>query len=252
MKRFGVIISVLVILATGCSKNNETGSTSVVTVTTAGTLATLLGSSLKTSKILIVNGTIDARDFVTMRDSMPSLTTLDLSAATIVDYSGTLGTAGTKNMDYPANTVPTLAFHNVTTNTNKTNLTKLSLPGSATAIGDSALMNCSGLATITIPYALVTLGSSAFFGCSGLTTITIPSTVAAIGSYAFFNCGGLTTVTVYTTSPVDLSRSISVFGGVNANTCILYVPTGTKSIYQAASGWSYFNNIVELGGGAAI
>jgi hypothetical protein len=251
MKRFGVIISVLAILATGCSKNNETGSTSVVTVTTAGTLANLLGSSLKTSKKLIVSGTIDARDFVTIRDSMPSLTTLDLSAAKIVDYSGTLGTAGTKNIDYPANTVPTLAFHNATTNANKTALTKLSLPGSATAIGDSALMNCSGLTTFTMPYALVTLGSSAFFGCNGLTEITIPSTVTAIGSYAFFNCSGLTTITVYSSSPINLSRSISVFSGVNANTCILYVPSGMKSTYQAAIGWSYFTLIAELGGGVA-
>ncbi len=250
MKRFGIMISVLSILLTGCSKNNETGNTSVITVTTAGTLSTLLGLSLKTSKTLIVKGTIDARDFVTIRDSMPALTTLDLSAATIVDYSGTLGTAGTQNRDYPANTVPTLAFHNATTNANKTELTKLSLPGSATTIGDSALMNCSGITTISIPYALVTLRSSAFSGCNGLTTITLPSTVATIGSYAFSNCGGLTTITVYPISPVNLSQSISVFNGVNPNTCILYVPSGTKIAYQGAIGWSYFKNIVELGNGA--
>ena len=58
---------------------------------TAGFLADSLTSGEKnTITNLTLTGTIDARDFVTMRDSMPVLAVLDLSGATIATYTGTL------------------------------------------------------------------------------------------------------------------------------------------------------------------
>jgi hypothetical protein len=253
MKRFGLWVSLFGIVLMGCSKNNDvTGNSSVVTVTTAGTLASLLGSSLKTRKILIVKGPIDARDFVTIRDSMAALTTLDLSADTIVGYRGSLGTEGAKNTIYPANTIPPFAFYNAATQTNKTSLSTVSLPAKITDIGDSAFMNCTGITTLIIPSKVVSLDAGAFSGCSGLADITIPSSVVFIGSYAFYHCSGLTTIEVNATTPIDLSQSISVFDGVETSSCVLYVPVGTKSTYQAATGWSVFSYISELGGGQAV
>lgn len=38
----------------------------------------------------------------------------------------------------------------------------------------------------------------------------------------------------------------SVFDKVDKSTCTLFVPTGTKSQYQAATGWKDFINIVEF------
>jgi hypothetical protein len=253
MKRFGLWVSLFGIVLTGCSKNNEVaGNSSVVTVSTAGTLASLLGSSLKTRTILTVKGTIDARDFVTIRDSMPALTTLNLSSDTIAGYRGSLGTESSKNTIYPANTIPPFAFYNPATQTNKTSLSTISLPSTATAIGDSAFMNCSGLTAIAMSLNVVSIGNGSFYGCSSLTAFTIPPSVDFIGSYAFYHCSGLTSINVYTTTPIDLSQSISVFDGINANSCVLYVPVGTKSAYQAATGWSFFISISELGGGQAV
>ena len=45
-----------------------------------------------------------------MRDNMPLLSKLNLSATTIVGYQGVDGTSILQNNDYPANTVPEFAF----------------------------------------------------------------------------------------------------------------------------------------------
>src|SRR5208283_811269 len=59
-----------------------------IAVTTPGTLNTLIGSCSSTVTNLTLSGTIDARDFKTMRDSMPVLTVLDLSQTAIAAYTG--------------------------------------------------------------------------------------------------------------------------------------------------------------------
>jgi hypothetical protein len=50
-------------------------------------------------------------------------------------------------------------------------------------------------------------------------------------------------------TPVDLYDGGSIytdFYGVNKTKCTLYVPTGSKALYQAATQWKDFTNIVEL------
>ena len=49
----------------------------------AGSLATNLGADISTVTDLIVSGTIDARDFKTIRDNMPALVNVDISNVTI-------------------------------------------------------------------------------------------------------------------------------------------------------------------------
>jgi hypothetical protein len=64
-----------------------------VNVTNAGALLNAMTvTELKTVTNLTVTGTIDARDFVTMRDSMPALAVLDISNASIASYTGNAGT----------------------------------------------------------------------------------------------------------------------------------------------------------------
>ena len=77
-----------------------------------------------------------------------------------------------------------------------TDLMKVTLPSSLTAIGGGAFANCNGMISISIPAAVTSIGDYAFSGCSGLTTITIPSGVTSIGENAFFGCSGLTSITI--------------------------------------------------------
>src|SRR5665647_2040121 len=62
-----------------------------ISVATAGKLNTLLTATEKTTITnLTITGTIDARDFKTMRDNMPALAVLDISSVTIAVYNGCL------------------------------------------------------------------------------------------------------------------------------------------------------------------
>jgi len=82
-------------------------------VTTPGTLNIVAKTYLTYVYSLTVTGTIDARDFKTLRDSTTTdFQVLDLSGATIAAYTGKAGTQDTNSDYYPANAIPQYAFSN--------------------------------------------------------------------------------------------------------------------------------------------
>ncbi len=158
---------------------------------TAGGLSTALTSlEINTLKGLILTGSIDARDFKTMRDNMPLLSSVDLSGVDIVAYTGTAGTYSTSSTAYPENEIPVYAF------SNKSSLVSMIMPLSAKSIGSFAFGYCRGLTSVTISSSVASIGSYAFYYCSGLTSVTIPSSVTSIGNFAFESCSRLTGVTI--------------------------------------------------------
>ena len=72
----------------------------------------------------------------------------------------------------------------------------MTLPGSLTAIGDSAFSNCGSLTRLDIPDSVTSIGSFAFSGCSALASVSIPESVSSIGSGAFHECKRLTSVAI--------------------------------------------------------
>jgi len=177
---------------------------------------------------LTLSGTIDARDFKTMRDNMPLLAIVDLSRVQITEYTGTEGTSGTSNIVYPANAIPDYSFKNPNVWDN-TSLTEVSLPSSVISIGYSAFKDCTHLNSIIITSSITSIGKYSFKNSSSLinvdennpnyssidgvlynkdkTTIIqcptsktgsfiIPSSVNFIGISAFENCKGLTSLTI--------------------------------------------------------
>lgn len=129
---------------------------------------------------------------------------------------------------------------------NCTSLTNFAIPSSVTWIGDYAFEDCRGLTNVSIPFSVTHIGMGAFLSCTGLTNITIPSSVKYIGQDAFNGCTGLKSIYTYATVPVSLDRSNYVFNLVNKTTCTLYVPNGSKTLYQATNQWKDFVNIVEF------
>lgn len=212
----------------------------------AGTLSSsLTADELNGNTNLTITGTIDARDFKTMRDKMPLLAVVDLSAATIVSYTGTEGTL-TYNNTYSANTIPSSAFYNQNSNLSKTSLNSVVLPNSAISIESNAFLRCTNLKMITLPSFLTTIKGSAFNGCTGLTSISVPSSVTTIEYSAFYNCSGLITIYAYPPIPVSLSNS-DVFYNVSKTNCKLYVPFGSLAAYQSANYWKdFYGNIIEI------
>ncbi len=304
--------------------NNPAGTV----VSTAGNLASILSGKLNSITSITVTGTIDARDFRIMRDSMPNLTSVDLSGATIVAYTGIWGTNWfywnlTETDTYAANTIPIYAYGGIeyiqgetenparftsikipsTTTTianfafsyctgltsftippsvttlvgdcfdNCTGLTSFNIPSSLSTLSIGFLSGCSGLTFINIPSSILTISNDAFNNCSGLKLVNIPSSVQYINALSFGNCNNLSSVTIPSSVtsivnqafsndtslrsvtvnwqvPISLTNTYTanygVFYNVDTNKCVLYVPYGTKSAYQAAPQWKSFNNIVEL------
>ena len=118
------------------------------------------------------------------------------------------------------------------------------IPEDIKSIGNSAFDGCSGLTSISIPSSVTSIGNAAFYYCEGLTSITIPSSVTNIGNMAFGGCSGLKSIYSYITSPT--SSTGSNFNSSHYTNATLYVPKGTKTLYQNTDGWKKFQNIVEF------
>lgn len=215
-----------------------------VSISAGGLLAALTSDELNSLSTLIVTGTMDARDFKTMRDSMPQLTDLDLTGVSIDAYTGVDGTFH-NSITYAANAIPVYAFFTSNTGKGKTNLKNIELPSTITSIGSYAFAACSGINNLSIPPTVVSISSNAFNSCTDLSSITIPTSVSSIGSNAFYNCSALTSIIMHSSYPIDLSSTNNVFYNVNKTNCSLYVPYGSKALYMAKPQWNSFTNIVE-------
>lgn len=163
-------------------------------VEAGGLSSALTQEELRGVMHLILTGTIDARDFKIMRDSMPVLTTLDISQVNIVAYSGTEGTFDyNQHINYPANEIPFFSFNN------KTSLTVVKLPLSATSIGDESFYRCKELTEVDYPLSLISIGNNAFNGCIKLTSVALPEGLKTIGDDAFSECTALTSADIPST-----------------------------------------------------
>lgn len=132
-----------------------------------------------------------------------------------------------------------------------TTLESVDIPNSVVCIGENAFGDCELLNNIHLPDNLTKVLKEAFRRCSALTEIEIPAGVESIGQKAFANCNNLTTIISHISEPFDID--INAFGIYDSNrnwianpNTTLYVPYGTKSLYEAATGWNQFKNIVEM------
>ena len=159
-----------------------------INVSTPGTLSSLLtANELITVTDLTVTGSIDARDFKTMRESMTKLLNLNLEQTNIMPFTGTGGSSwNNTSVSYPANEIPESAF------SVKTTLKSIVMPAGTVSIGQNAFGNCSGLTgNLKLPSGLERIRHEAFYGCLALTgSLVIPANVKYIEYSAFQECTG--------------------------------------------------------------
>lgn len=156
---------------------------SAITVTTTpGALSNDLGDNTDATT-LVVSGSINAADIEFIATEMTSLTSLDLSGASIVAYSGNPIMLG--KSEYRANVIPSFAFAGMA-------IENIVLPKGLTEIEEGALSS-TRIKTIEIPESVTSIGVGAFSNCDELATIKIPATVTSLGSHAFVDCDKLTT-----------------------------------------------------------
>ena len=191
-----------------------------------------------------------------------SLQSVTLSNIKSIGVSTFEGCSALTSIDLP-NTITSiggLAFQNCTS------LSSIVIPRSVTSVGGSVFYGCTGLESATIEGTTVgyqqfygcknlesivlsnnvtSIGNNAFIGCTSLTSVNIPRSVSSIGSAAFNNCSNLLLVVSENEDPTNINDI--AFVGISSN-ARLQVPVGTKSKYQAITGWSrYFKEIVDDG-----
>jgi M6 family metalloprotease-like protein len=175
----------------------------------AGTLKDSILNAYFITK-LAISGNINAGDIRFIRDNMSVLEELDLSRATIVNYTGTEGTVADFSITYRANELPERAFYN------KTSLISVILPANLTAINRSA-----------------------FEWCTGLKSITLPKNVNSISRFAFRYCTGLEEI--YNLNPTPIEINDLVFGDMDKSNCQLNVLVNSCETYTQAEIWKDFN-----------
>ena len=115
------------------------------------------------------------------------------------------------------------------------------LPQQVKTIGPLAFANCAKAKTIELNEGITSIGNRAFLGCTSLTEMTLPSTVNQIGENAFLKASKLTKIHIKATTPPVLTDSL----GDYISEATLFVPTGSKSAYNADKLWSKFKTIEE-------
>ena len=136
-----------------------------------------------------------------------------------------------------------------------------------TAIGNSAFCG-SGLTTITIPKGVNELGmyifedcqslksailecdvekipDGTFYRCENLQTVIIPACIKEIGEIAFSDCTRLEEIHCKATMPP--AAIVGAFNNVGlvVGGCTLYVPQGSKSLYESAENWPPYSIVEE-------
>ena len=144
-------------------------------------------------------------------------------------------------------------------------LTSITIPNTVTSIGNNAFRNCTSLVNVIIPNTVMSIETYVFYSCYSLASITIPNTVTSIGNNAFSACYSLTSITIpdgvmsignnvfnscygvakyhflSTTPPTLGTTALSS----TQSDCIIYVPQGSLSAYQAAENWSDYASYMQ-------
>lgn len=274
----------------GFGSVNQELLTDTVDIDVPGTLADLIPDSVRNRiSELKVSGRINSTDLRLIRriagrdaegKSLPSaLSHLDLEDAEIVEGGEPYLTDGTKRLTTAYHEIPERAFYGCRT------IRTLCLPKTTTAIADGSFGRMSRLDSLAIPtgedksyvldgtmiltkdsseiiavlpYATGTLSirngirkihDYGLAGCSRLTTVVLPGTITRIGDEAFAGNGMLAAIRLHAKQVPGLGRS--VFADLDKATVRLYVPAGTKDLYERSGQWKDFaskaDNIIEFG-----
>lgn len=140
-----------------------------VDLTSAGTLGDEIlkkVSYLKDVHKLTVSGPMNTTDMAVIQQSMPSLVSLNLKHAQLVQ-------------------IPDNQFNG------KELLLEVILPDSLETIGNQAFRGCINLTTIRIPEKVKSLSNYTFYSCSNLVSIDFTEGLTSIGYECFYNCYSL-------------------------------------------------------------
>lgn len=163
--------------------------------------------------------------------------------------------------DLPADFYDSDTFYKITSSTSTAHTVAVSPATFSYNSYTDSIAVPSSVTKDNIAYTVTAIRDSTFYNSTGLTSVTLPLSVDSIGNNAFENCSGLTSLYENNPTPANIILGSDVFKGVVTATsmksmqksesvalvspCVLHVPSGSKSLYQAAEQWKDFYNIVE-------
>lgn len=174
MKKLILILSAIVLFV---------GKSYGITVTPGGLEAAMDKTDVAILTDLVVDGSIDARDFHFIASKMKSLRCLDITNAKVESYSGKEYLFANM-LNYGANELPVGCFASMPLET-------VALPNTLVSVSDGAFAGCISLTSISIPESVREIGDYAFSGDILLTSANLGSGVTEIGDYAFSKCVAL-------------------------------------------------------------
>ena len=125
------------------------------------------------------------------------------------------------------------------------NLSSVTLPSSMKTLAQGAFSR-TAISELVIPEGVTYIGKWVADRCPNLETVYLPSTLETIGFRAFEYNDKLTNVYSYILANELFAIDVTVFNGVDKETCLLNVPYGSKDAYSSTAAWNEFANIIEF------
>lgn len=120
------------------------------------------------------------------------------------------------------------------------------IPSTVISIGQGAFAQQLGIVEVNLPTNVKTIGHYAYGLCRDIRKIVLHKGIESIDENAFYYADKLDTVIVYWREPLTINANVFAY---KKETATLFVPYGTKSLYEQAEGWKDFANIVEMAPG---
>ena len=123
------------------------------------------------------------------------------------------------------------------------NLEEICLCDEINSMGQNAFASCKSLKKIVLPKNLNYVNKSSFYDCVSLEEIYLTS-IREIYSEAFSGCLKLKYIHLYCDDANLMNVSLDAFNCVDTETCVLYVPSGSRWSYRHHPIFGIFKNIV--------
>lgn len=118
------------------------------------------------------------------------------------------------------------------------NNTEFVVPSTIKTIGANAFYCNWTLKSVIISNGIEAINEKAFYS-SQIKSVLIPNSINKIGHFAFSNCKYLESIKIFNPTPITLTSEVF------PNTATLYVPKGSKEVFENANYWKNVSEIKE-------
>ena len=123
-------------------------------------------------------------------------------------------------------------------------VTDVVVPDVIPEIHKYAFINCSVLTNVVVSDGVDVIGESAFSGCGNIETVYISNSIYSIGDNAFAGCNKIYDIKVGAKKPIG--GNLNIFANAVYDRATLYIPNGTKSLYEKREPWNRFFYVKEM------